>query len=404
MDTALAEGLDPGQFSLTVYVLRPDFPAGKQEQHGCFLHISLADAYPFLLERFLETDIVQVNGAFDPVVANAAAAAGVPGIFEAMHQVEPGGMHPSIDAVFCVSELVRSVQIHPNTVVIRNGIDTEKFSFLPGRRYTEQVSVVQVANPAKQLYFELGEIAAEINRLEVHAFIVGKPGCHGIPSLGVVSNMAAVYQTADVLFLLAKQDAFGLVTAEAMACGTLPIISWDSGAASFIVSGKNGWVVDKPEKALAADTLRRAIDTVATPEFIRMQRSARSTIVERYSRKHMLEGYQNIYTAYADRPRKPKQAPAAWMDLTLAALLFRHGTDEALNSLERFNRGTLPLEPHFLRHPMGRAAVGAVLKDCLMLATRGETTLPTGVCRRLRHSRVASPLLDALEAKLGNPT
>ncbi len=243
MDAALAQGLDRSRFSLRTFVLRADFPSGREEDVGGATHLGLADACPVLREYFREMDIVQVNGALDPVAANAVAAASVPAVVEVMHQVETGGLHPVIDMVVCVSELVRSVQSHKNAVVIHNGVDTVRFSFLPGRRQEGQINVVQVANASKQVHWELGEIARDLDDARVHAFMAGeRPTAHGIPSLGPVWDMPSVYHGADILFLLGKDDAFGLVFAEAMACGTLPITSGGSGAAAYIVPRLTGLI------------------------------------------------------------------------------------------------------------------------------------------------------------------
>ncbi len=400
MDAALAGGIDPERFSLATYVLRPDFFSDERRQiHGA-THIGLAGAVAFLRERFAETDIVQVNGALDPVAANAAASAGVPAVLEVMHQKETGGLHPAIDAVICVSELVRSVQSHRKTIVIHNGIDTDKFSFAAGRRARERVNVVQVANAAKHLHWELGDILRGIGDIPVNAFMVGgRHAVFNLPERGVVSDMASVYHEADLLFLLGKDDAFGLAIAEAMACGTLPIISGDSGAASVILPGKNGWVVEKPENRHDVErVLRHALDTVRTPQFVRMQQNARETTEQKFSQKRMLRDYQHIYTTLGTLPRKAPQEPAAWMELALFAVLYRQGGKCALESLARFNAESRPLEPSFLRHPIGNAVVAASLEACADLSAQGHGPLVKKFCERLYASRIRSPILDALQS------
>ena len=397
IDAALAHGLDRSRFSLQPYVLRADFPSGRQKKVDGAIHLSLVDAFTTLFEHFQETDIVQVNGALDPVVANAAAAAGVPAVVEVMHQVERGGLHPAIDVIACVSSLVHSVQLHKNSTVIYNGIDTKLFSFLPGRRQEGQINVVQIANAAKQVHWELGEIVQSLNDARIHAFTVGDRPSYGIPSLGPVRYMASVYRMADILFLLGKSDAFGLVFTEAMASGTLPVVSHDSGIAAFITSSQAGWVVNTKSRQDAVDTLSRAVNTVETAEFVRMQRRGRDMIVHNFGLSRMLEDYQRLYAELIGRPRKEPKEPGVWMDLALFAVLFRQGNKEAPAILERFNCGTVPLEPYFLRHPMGNATVSVVLQACPTLARNGFRKLVVGLCSRLRTSRVVSSLLDIAE-------
>ena len=398
MDAALAAGLDRTRFTLETYVLRTDLPDETALRENGAVHIGLAGAYPFLCSVFRDIDIVHVNGALDPVVCNAAAASGVPAVIEVMHQTETGGLHPALDAVVCVSGLVRSVQTHPNAVVIENGIDTDWFSFLPGAREPGAVNVIQVANASKQLQWELGEVLSDGGFPEVKARMVGsRPANHGLLSMGNITDMPSVYHGADLLFLLESHGAFGLVFAEAMACGTLPVISGASGALAFIHPGETGWVVASGSRREAANVLRQAVDTVHTPWFIHMQHRARAVIVAKYSRQRMLADYEKLYAHYGKRPRKPAREPAAWMDLALFAVLFRQGVASAYKALDRFIAGTLPLEPSFLRHPMGQAVVAAVLQACPQLWAIGHTGQVRALCARLRASRVVSPLLDAAE-------
>ena len=401
MDASLRQGADRELFRLRAFVLRADFPAGRSEEREGAAHISLADAFGVLREEFRDADIVQVNGAFDPVAANAASVAGVPGIVEVMHLVETGGMHEGIDAVVCVSELVRSVQTDARATVIHNGIDTGRFSFTPGRRDAENVRVVQVANAAKALHYELADIARELDNPLLRPRMAGsRAPAPGVPSLGVVADMPAVYHDADLLFLIEKRSAFGLVFAEAMACGTLPVVSGDSGAAAFVRHGETGWVVDPVSRDEACRVLAEAAETVAKPRFLTMQRAARGLVESRFSTQHMLRGYQELWTALAARPAKQPVQAAAWMHLALFAQLLRHGNESAMTALEAFLAEPRPLEPSFLRHPMGQAALAYALRHgCPELLRRGLAPLVVLLCARLRRSRCASPVLDSLETQ-----
>lgn len=403
VDAELLAGIDAGQFDVSLFVLRADFQPGRLETYGQSTHVSLADAFALLCGELRTADILQVNGAFDPVACNAAAVAGVPAVIEVMHQVETGGMHEGIDAVFCVSDLVRSVQAHPNAVTIRNGIDTGRFSFKPGRRNPETVTVIQVANAAKVLHCELGDIAAQLEDPRIRTLMVGSRKPVGAtPSLGTVTDMPRVYHDADLLFLVEKQAAFGLVFAEAMACGVLPIVSGNSGAVEFVRSGGTGWAVDPALPGNAAAILRKAADTVATPEFETRQRAARELIVKQFDKKRMLADYQALYAELGSRPRRPLGRRAAWMDLALFTQLFRHGNTAALPALERYLAEPRPLEPYFLRHPMGQAAITFLLRHACptLLQTPENAPLVRLLCARLRASRCRTPLLDSLENSL----
>ena len=400
VDANLITSLDPTLFKVKAFVLRPDFPPGHRERTDISLHVSLADAFDLLSEELAGADVLHVNGPFDPVACNAAAARGVPGIVEVVHQMEPGGLHPAVDALVCVSERVRSIQLREDAVTITNGIDTERFSFKPGRRDAEQVRVVQVANACKALYRELGDVAAELDEPRLVPFMAGdRPARPGVPSLGVRRDMPAVYHDADLLFLLEVDGAFGLVFAEALACGTLPIVSGDSGGASMVRHGETGWIVPADNMAKAADVLSEAAAAVRSPHFPAMQRKGREIAVSRYGKPRMLAQYQALYARLGNRPRKAPEAPPAWMHLSLFAQLFRFGNPAALDVLERYITEPRPLEAYYARHPMGQAAITFVLRDaCPALVSQGYGRLVRPLCMRLHRSRIQSPLLDAAEA------
>lgn len=67
-------------------------------------------------------------------------------------------------------------------------------------------------------------------------------GIVGITHVWGGDELAKLYSTADVFFNGSYQETFGLVTAEAMACGT-PVIVYDSTACPEIVNNERGRVV-----------------------------------------------------------------------------------------------------------------------------------------------------------------
>jgi len=63
-----------------------------------------------------------------------------------------------------------------------------------------------------------------------------------------------------VLVLPSVEDGFGLVVAEAMACGCPPIVSANAGAAEFVVDGKDAFVVPPRDAAAISEALTRLAD------------------------------------------------------------------------------------------------------------------------------------------------
>jgi hypothetical protein len=312
-------------------------------------------------------------------------------------------LHEDIDIVVCVSELVRSVQTHAVTRVVHNGIDTEKFAFQAGRRDADLVYVIQVSNQSKKQHHELGEVVRALGNPAVRALMVGdRRPVAGADSLGLVHDMPRVYRQADIHFLIETRAALGLVFLEGLACGTLPVVSGDSGLAALVRQERAGWVVDPAVKGQELDVLRSAVVAVGTPEFPRMQQRGRALVEERFSKKGMLSAYQGLYQALAQKPRSKPKRPGAWMHLALFAQLYAaKNSPEALSALLALLRDPRPLEPGFLKHPTGNSCVAYVLAAIVpALLREGHTTPVSDLCRKLRQSRCASPYLDSLEREM----
>ncbi len=319
-----------------------------------------------------------------------------------MHQVETGAMSECVDIVVCVSDIVKNEQTHRNLIVIENGIDCSKFSLKNGRRHNDKTQIVQISNRSKELYVDLGMIIDKLYEKNVKAYSVGDRFAIGnIINLGIIDYMPPIYHNSDILFLLEKKSAFGLVFAEAMACGTLPIASNTSGAVNFIQNDINGFVVDYKNDNDAIKILNKAIDVIHTQKFIDMQRNARELIEHRYNRKHMLQKYLELWRGIGRKPRKETAQPTAWMRLATAALLFKVGNPAAIGIFEQYLAEKQKLDGHFLRHPAGQATLIFMLSEvCPHLLQLKRQDLVRHLCEKLRDSHCISPLLTSLESQI----
>jgi UDP-glucose:(heptosyl)LPS alpha-1,3-glucosyltransferase len=76
-----------------------------------------------------------------------------------------------------------------------------------------------------------------------------------ISFVGATDQMEAVYRAADLFVYPSRYDTFGMVVAEAMACGLPVVVGNNIGAAEWIRDGENGFLCDPNDLASA---LRKA--------------------------------------------------------------------------------------------------------------------------------------------------
>jgi glycosyltransferase involved in cell wall biosynthesis len=94
-----------------------------------------------------------------------------------------------------------------------------------------------------------------------------------------------------VLMPITWEEPFGLVLAEAQACGT-PVITFNRGAAAEIVQdGVTGFVVDSVDEMVAAVARVNEIDPVA----------CRQHVERHFDRKAMAESYLRVYQSILER-------------------------------------------------------------------------------------------------------
>lgn len=107
--------------------------------------------------------------------------------------------------------------------------------------------------------------------------------------------LPSYYRNADIFILPSRFEPFGLTTLEAMACGTIPIVSHIAGSREVIVDGLNGFIVDTHDrKALSAliykiltnNKLRRKVSDNAT-----------FTIKEHYNWEKIVEKFVKLYSS-----------------------------------------------------------------------------------------------------------
>lgn len=76
------------------------------------------------------------------------------------------------------------------------------------------------------------------------------------------AELAGYYRRSKVYLNLSRQESFGLVMTEAMACGTPVVASQTDGASAQITAGENGHIVGQQEPAAMAEALAQKIQLI----------------------------------------------------------------------------------------------------------------------------------------------
>ncbi|HEB71490.1 MAG TPA: glycosyltransferase [Nitrospirae bacterium] len=287
-----------------------------------------------LVNYFSEADIVQFQGGFDPMVCEAAKAARVPALVESLRTIEAGGLYPHIDISICISKSVLETQPEPGkATTIYNGIDLDRFAFTKRGRHDGKIILLQASNRVKSC-FNLDEIADEVLSLDpdIEIWLAGAgqtlPSTDRVKFLGLIEDIETVYSKADALVLFTEKEAFGLVVAEAMACGCLPIAPDIGGPAEIVTDGVDGWTVCPSDKNEALNAIGQAVSLKKkdSAKWENMRASARETVERRFSISRCVKQYENIYLDLIKKKgrrikRGPAQAPPA-PEVDIADALF----------------------------------------------------------------------------------
>lgn len=118
-------------------------------------------------------------------------------------------------------------------------------------------------------------------------------GIVGILRTNNVDELAEIYSASDILFNGSYQETFGLVTAEALSCGT-PVIVYNSTACPEIVTPEIGYVAEVKDDI---QVLKYILDDSSLSKDDKNKRSAkcREYAVEHFDREKKYQEYLNLY-------------------------------------------------------------------------------------------------------------
>lgn len=116
----------------------------------------------------------------------------------------------------------------------------------------------------------------------------------GIKRTDSINELVKLYSRADVLINFSTEETFGLVVAEAMACGT-PVIVFDSTACGEIVDNKSGYVIPVSEKSNIYEYIQKVKNRV----FDKLYIENRAKFL--FSETRMVDNYLNEYKSLQNK-------------------------------------------------------------------------------------------------------
>ena len=189
-----------------------------------------------------------------------------------------------------VFSLLLGAELPPNNPPLFTAREKPRFVFAGSISYGKSIDLILEAFRrlhAEQIPFELHFVGG-VHDPELLEQVMALPGASYQPSV----PHAQIYQVlaaADCLLLPSRLDSFGMVVAEAMACGTPALVSTQTGAKAIIEQYPgSGWIVEPDAQALYAQVRALAL---SAPQL-------------RAARAHALQAAQSFtWTSYRQRVR-----------------------------------------------------------------------------------------------------
>ncbi len=188
--------------------------------------------------------------------------------------------------------------------VIYNGVDTEVFR--PGSRVRqpdEPFRLLYVGSWMKRKGVELlAPIMGELgDGYELHytGGLAAETDKHDMPSnmhdLGRLNQQEVIkaMQNADAFLFPSRSEGFGLVAAEAMACGLPVICTQGSSLIEVVQHGKTGLLCSTDNLKSFASSCQQLVQTQQS--YVSMSKNARAWVEREFTVKEMLDKHLNVY-------------------------------------------------------------------------------------------------------------
>jgi glycosyltransferase involved in cell wall biosynthesis len=174
-----------------------------------------------------------------------------------------------VSSTWAATSTAQEVEQRGKIVVVDQPIDLERFSPRHFRQSSPTFRVVMVgsldvrkgflhllrAMRRLQWPLRLTLVGGTVNRQTKLAF---RREAAGLDVVLAPGDPVVAYHSSDISILPSVEDGFGLVVAEAMACGRAAIVTDQSGSAEWVREANAGWVVPAGQDIALTEVLEEA--------------------------------------------------------------------------------------------------------------------------------------------------
>lgn len=189
-------------------------------------------------------------------------------------------------------------------IVIYNGIDTNIFYRKDPIKHSKNekfFKLIFVGNSSVRKGFDLlPKIMEKLGDQYQLFYTSDAKNYHPLPQNMIqlehqktAEDLASIYREMDALLFPSRLEGFGLVVAEAMACGLPPIIANSSALPELVTQNQSGMICEKDNIDNFVESIKRLKENQILQEYISI--NASQTIQNQFNFEDMIRSYIKIY-------------------------------------------------------------------------------------------------------------
>ena len=168
-----------------------------------------------------------------------------------------------------------------------------KYGVAEGRRLILGVSQGWCNNKGLDSFVRLADRLADVADIILVGADNGVPQTGNLRCIGFTSNvkeLVDLYSAADVFVNPSSAETFGLVTTEAMACGT-PVVAYDNSGSSELITKECGILVEDGDK----EALLTAVKSMLDKDKAMFSMACREHVCKHFEKEHQIQEYIEFY-------------------------------------------------------------------------------------------------------------